>query len=248
MANIEKSKVDKMVKLHNEIHGLMIQGLEKAMMLGGLLVDTKKTLGHGRFISWIEKNMPFDERTARRYMGVYEFRERLKTDRVSDLNSAYRLIENIRELDKVAKEYGVSSHTKAKVSKILTPSIDKEDIEFHVNLNMPRKEKELRAEKKADKEQGRYVENRVKEIRRELDSVTSKISRLKEYLKSAKLEQIVGFEVRDLLRSLRRFNATYEGLRPLLDGSLEDEPKKKKVDSIETRFPRKELPSTIQSH
>lgn len=247
MADIEKSRIKQINKWHNEILGFGAQALERAMLSGEALMEIKRKVGWGSYESWIKENLTYDERTARRYVSIYEYRKRLKTDSVSDLTSAYRLIANIRELDKVAKEYGVSSHTKAKVSKIL-PNIDRDDVELHVNLNIPRKEKELRAEKQADKEQGRYIENRVKEIHSDLVSLTSKISRLKEHLESVKLEQIVGWGVRDLLRAIKRFNATYDKLRPFLDDSIETEQLKKQVDSIETRFPRKELPAIIQNN
>lgn len=243
MANIEKSKVDKLFQWHEEIIEFAEQAFDRAMKSGELLIEIKKSLGHGRWTSWAYKELPYGERTAQRYMNIYKFRKRLKTDRVSDLPSAYKLIENLNEFEKVAKDYELSSQTKANIKRKISPTM--ENVEQYVSLSMPPKERKQRAEKIADREQGSYIANRVIEIRRELKGLTSKLNRLKMCLRDANMEQIVGIEVRGLLRSMRVFNTTYESLRPFLDGSDDNEPKSKQIDSIEARFPRKELPAKI---
>ena len=40
--------------------------------MGGLLVNAKKKLPYGEFGPWIEKNVPFSERTAHKYMKIYK--------------------------------------------------------------------------------------------------------------------------------------------------------------------------------
>lgn len=79
-------------KLHDEITGHLKQSLEKAVRIGELLSHTKEALRHGEFGPWIEKNVPFTDRTARNYMRLYSERDRLKTETVSDLKTAYRLL------------------------------------------------------------------------------------------------------------------------------------------------------------
>lgn len=90
--DIEKSRVDEITALHLEIMGYLKQSLEKAIRIGELLTEQKKSLGHGEFTPWIKANLPFTARTARNYMRVFKERDRLKTETVSDLTSAYQLI------------------------------------------------------------------------------------------------------------------------------------------------------------
>jgi hypothetical protein len=50
--------------------------------IGKLLVQVKNSLDHGEFTPWVEQNLPFEPRTARRYMQVFEA---YKTVTLSDL-------------------------------------------------------------------------------------------------------------------------------------------------------------------
>jgi len=87
--DIELNKIQKITELHEEIKNLMINSLEKAFTIGQLLEEQKKELPHGEFIPWIEKNLPFGDRTARNYITVYKNKDILKRKAVSDLNNAY---------------------------------------------------------------------------------------------------------------------------------------------------------------
>ncbi len=51
-------------------------------------------LPHGEFLPWVE-TLPFDERTAQRYMKLNHYKN--KTDTVSDLQEAYRQLETIEQ-------------------------------------------------------------------------------------------------------------------------------------------------------
>ena len=87
-----QERVDEIKALHAEIAGHFRQSLEKAIRIGELLSEQKAALRHGEFTAWITRNLPFTDRTARSYMRVYENRDRLKTESVSDLTTAYRLL------------------------------------------------------------------------------------------------------------------------------------------------------------
>lgn len=87
--DIELNKIQKITELHEEIKSLMINSLEKAFIIGQLLEEQKKELPHGEFITWIETNLPFGDRTARNYITVYKNKDILKRKAVSDLNNAY---------------------------------------------------------------------------------------------------------------------------------------------------------------
>ena len=46
--------------------------LKQALDLGGLLLQAKAKVGHGRFGKWLEKNCDLSERSAQRYMALKE--------------------------------------------------------------------------------------------------------------------------------------------------------------------------------
>jgi len=92
MKSIEKSKAVEITKLHNEIAGHLRTSLEKAIKIGELLAEQKENLKHGEFTPWVKEHLPFTDRTARSYMRLHREKDRLKTETVSDLTSAYRLL------------------------------------------------------------------------------------------------------------------------------------------------------------
>lgn len=102
MNQLEKHRIQEIIDLHNEIGGYLKMSLEKAIRIGELLTEQKGNLKHGGWLAWIDANLSFTDRTARNYMRLYKERDRLKTETVSDLKSAYLLIFDSEAL-KVAK-------------------------------------------------------------------------------------------------------------------------------------------------
>jgi len=94
MNSITMHRAQEISKLHEEIVGHFRSSLENAIRIGALLTDQKAELKHGEFESWITANLPFTGRTARNYMHIYRERDWIKTESVSDLNGAYKLIAN----------------------------------------------------------------------------------------------------------------------------------------------------------
>jgi hypothetical protein len=92
MNDITKSRVSEILALHNEIRDLLGLSVEKAIRIGQLLVEQKNSLPHGNFSRWIKTNLPFTDRTARNYMRLYHNRDLLKTENVSVLGMAYKLL------------------------------------------------------------------------------------------------------------------------------------------------------------
>ena len=99
MNELEKPKAQEITMLHNEIVGHLRQSLEKAIRIGQLLQEQKANLKHGEWGKWIRNNLPFTDRTARNYMRVYQERDRLKTETVSDLRSAYLLLSPSKQVE-----------------------------------------------------------------------------------------------------------------------------------------------------
>ena len=92
MNKIEKNRTEEIKDLHERFIETFKKTLDYGIRIGELLMQQKSDLKHGQFGSWIEKNLPFTDRTARNYMRLYRKRDALKTETVSDLTSAYRLL------------------------------------------------------------------------------------------------------------------------------------------------------------
>ncbi len=86
------SALEEITRLHQEILSAARTSLEKAIRVGELLSTIKGNLKHGEWLPWLAANVPFTDRTARNYLRVFQNRDRLKSESVSDLADAYRLL------------------------------------------------------------------------------------------------------------------------------------------------------------
>lgn len=251
MNNIVKSKLDEFLKLHAEISNLMVAGLDRALRAGKLLAEIKESLKHGQWLPWLKENVPVDERTVQRYMLVHRHRDRIKNDKMTDLFSALKLIQNLKEFDKVAKDYGLSSHTKAKIRKTITPDID--NIEFHVNFALPFKKKEKREQSAEDLRYKRTIDSQLNYARQAINRATGCIETVYFTLKEINAEivdrptggffdQFEFYLPVKLHAAVKNFNKEYDKLYRSYSNSVDEEQPKKPVESVEVQFPRKELP------
>ena len=96
MSEEQTAEVATLNRLHDEIFQESKMTTEKAIDLGGRLVELKQSLGHGNWLPFVEAHLTFSDKTAKRYMKVYENREKLtaKFDNVSNfaLMDAYRFV------------------------------------------------------------------------------------------------------------------------------------------------------------
>lgn len=90
------------VDLHRSVEAALRRSVSDAIRIGGLLIDQKETLPHGEFLAWVERELPFNERTAQRYMLV--FRHKSKCDTLSDLNTAYQVAQIEDRRQAIVKE------------------------------------------------------------------------------------------------------------------------------------------------
>lgn len=106
--------VERIKALHKEFEDLGKKTLTKGIEIGGILTAEKERLGHGNWGVFLEK-LPFTDRTARRYMKLYERRESIaglggiaeaykalgsgegKTDTVSDLDPVVKALEDLEQ-------------------------------------------------------------------------------------------------------------------------------------------------------
>ena len=128
MNQIEKSRLSEILTLHDELKGLFKVGIQKAMRIGELLVKQKEEVGHGNWESWMEENLPFNERTAQRYMEYHRFRDLLENDFVSvlDFKSAGTLIHRQKYFDEMAVKCKLSPEKCQELSPIVL-KIEHED-------------------------------------------------------------------------------------------------------------------------
>jgi hypothetical protein len=92
MTEIQTTRAKEISRLHQEIGEHLRRSLANAIRIGELLSEQKATLQHGEFGRWISENLPFTDRTARNYMRIFDNRNILKTETVSDLGTAYKLL------------------------------------------------------------------------------------------------------------------------------------------------------------
>ena len=95
----DKDRIKRVNELHRGLTQLGIQALQTAMECGGILWTVRqncKGKGHGVWAAWMQENLTFTEKTARRYIQVYENRDRilrsLAAKEIQDLSSAYKLL------------------------------------------------------------------------------------------------------------------------------------------------------------
>src|SRR5438477_13195410 len=73
---------------HQKVVRASASMVEHAIEAGNLLLQVKESLGHGRWLPWVETHCVFSERTAQRYTLIARGRKKLegKYDTVADLS------------------------------------------------------------------------------------------------------------------------------------------------------------------
>jgi len=112
-------------RLHDEVLRSSRTTLAKAIRIGELLTRQKAAMSHGTFQKWIWSALPFCDRTARSYMRLFENRERLKTETISDLGEAYSLL---REAKPQAKRKAPTAADDAPLPQV-TLNLSAEELE-----------------------------------------------------------------------------------------------------------------------
>jgi Protein of unknown function (DUF3102) len=97
---VDQSIIDHINRRHRRIMELGKQALDEAIDIGRDLSEIKASLDHGQWLPWLEKNAAFTARSATRYMRLWDNRDRLKSDNVSDLSEAYALLSEPKKAKK----------------------------------------------------------------------------------------------------------------------------------------------------
>ncbi len=94
LTNDPPSRVERIERLHLEVASHFTIALGKAVEIGQLLTEQKAELKHGKWLPWIEENLPFTDQTARNYMQLWDRREDLELLNISNLKTAYEIVKN----------------------------------------------------------------------------------------------------------------------------------------------------------
>ena len=86
-----KELISKMIDTHDSI-SRPSSILVKAMWIGEMLLKQKQELDHGEFTNFVKRNFSFSERTAQRYMKVYENKKKIGKIEIKSMRHAHRLI------------------------------------------------------------------------------------------------------------------------------------------------------------
>jgi hypothetical protein len=84
LANISDADRTSLDRHVTEIHRLRKRVGDDIIEIGRRLVECKKLVGRGNWLSWLDQQFGWDERTAQRFMSVHEFAG--KSDNLSDLS------------------------------------------------------------------------------------------------------------------------------------------------------------------
>ena len=90
MEALQKIDISEIIKLHSEVEASLKTSLQKAIRIGEILSEVKSNLKHGEFTGWINKNLPFTDRTARHYMRLFE--NQGKALKAGSVTEAYRML------------------------------------------------------------------------------------------------------------------------------------------------------------
>lgn len=100
--NVYQDRTEEIKRQIAALHSTLKMSVQKAIRIGQLLTEQKEFVGHGLFLNWLDANLDISERTARRYMSLYDHRN--ETAILSDLQDAYKQIETIEAQARQSKE------------------------------------------------------------------------------------------------------------------------------------------------
>lgn len=136
MDSKEKELLQKIKELHSHIQNDSKQSLNRALKLGSILHTQKERVGHGNFIQWIKKFLPFSERSSRNYLSLHKNKEKIKEAKVKSLSEAYYLLKATRPFALYKNDYDrqeknstvytppkVSEYLHTLISSVVSPSV-----------------------------------------------------------------------------------------------------------------------------
>lgn len=100
--NLTQDRTQEIKKELADLNQSLKMSVQKAIRVGQLLTEQKEFIGHGKFISWIEDNLDITDETARKYIKLFQYKD--KTQLNWNLQEAYQQIETIERQEKQSAE------------------------------------------------------------------------------------------------------------------------------------------------
>lgn len=147
---------DEIISLHTGIMQSARRSVQDAIKIGGIISEQKQLLPHGEFLPWVE-TLPFDERTAQRYMKLNHYKN--KTDTVSDLQEAYRQLETIEQQEKQSAE----ERKRAMIAEFRKTGIKPDGWDRSLDYIIQKDKEQLERQKQIREQEEISRNNRVKE-------------------------------------------------------------------------------------
>lgn len=132
----EKELLQQIKELHSQIQNDSKQSLSRAIKLGSILQKEKERVGHGNFIDFVNRYLPFSERTSRNYLTLHKNHDKIKEAKVKSLNEAYQLLKTSRPFALYKNDYDrpeknstvytppkVSEYLHRIISSVISPSV-----------------------------------------------------------------------------------------------------------------------------
>lgn len=91
-SQITEAAIQEINRLHAGIIASARNSISDAIRIGEILSQIKSVLKNTNWINWLQENLPFSDRTARRYVSCFERKDQLALDNVSNLGEAYALL------------------------------------------------------------------------------------------------------------------------------------------------------------
>ncbi len=109
-----ENRAKEIIALHNGIETAYRRSVQDAVKIGELLLIQKQQMEYGQYLLWVKEKLPFSEATAKRYVQLFEYRD--KTLTVSDLQTAYEVVKELesekRHQDQERKQDLISTYLK----------------------------------------------------------------------------------------------------------------------------------------
>ena len=84
--------------LHNGIEAAYRRSVDDALKIGELLDAQRQDIDHGKFLKWVTEKLPFCVKTAYRYLGLWDRKDKIVT--VTNLQDAYKEVQQLQSDEK----------------------------------------------------------------------------------------------------------------------------------------------------
>lgn len=100
--NIARDRTAEIKQELAQLNMVLKMTVQKAIKVGGLLVEQREFVGHGNFVSWLDENLDMSQRTAYKYIGLFQHRDKIAEN--ANLQDAYQQIETLEKQERQTKE------------------------------------------------------------------------------------------------------------------------------------------------